>query len=148
MHEAVDGRQRHGLVGEDLAPFAERLVGRDQHRAAFVARGDQLEQHAGFRLVLADVSEVVEDEQMVLVEFGNGAFERQFLPRHLQSLNKIGRAHEQHAPAVFDERQTDGRRQMAFAATGRAEHQDVVVVPSRMITLILGARPFSWHVRF
>jgi len=29
MHEAVDGGERHGLVGEHLALFAERLVGRD-----------------------------------------------------------------------------------------------------------------------
>ncbi len=34
VDEAVDGRERHGLVGEDLAPFAERLIGRDQHGAA------------------------------------------------------------------------------------------------------------------
>jgi hypothetical protein len=26
MHEPVDGRQRHGLVGENLAPFAEGPV--------------------------------------------------------------------------------------------------------------------------
>jgi len=31
VDEAVDGRQRHGRIGEDLAPFAERLVGCDQH---------------------------------------------------------------------------------------------------------------------
>jgi len=30
VHEPIDGRQRHGLVGENLAPFAERLVGRDE----------------------------------------------------------------------------------------------------------------------
>ena len=57
VHEPVDGGERHGL-GEDLAPFAERLVGRDQQRAAFVARRDQLEQHAGFGLVLGDVGDV------------------------------------------------------------------------------------------
>jgi hypothetical protein len=26
VHEPVDGCQRHGLVGENLAPFAEGLV--------------------------------------------------------------------------------------------------------------------------
>ena len=43
MDEAIDGREGHGLVREDLAPFAERLVGRDQHGSAFVTGGDQLE---------------------------------------------------------------------------------------------------------
>ena len=30
MNEAVDGGERHGLIGEHLAPFAEGLVGGDQ----------------------------------------------------------------------------------------------------------------------
>ena len=29
VHEPIDGRQRHGLIGENLAPFAEGLVGRE-----------------------------------------------------------------------------------------------------------------------
>jgi hypothetical protein len=37
VHEPIDGRQRHGLVGENLAPFAERLVGRDEQGSAFIA---------------------------------------------------------------------------------------------------------------
>ena len=39
MDEAVDGGERHGLIGEDLAPFAERLVGGDQHGSSFVSGG-------------------------------------------------------------------------------------------------------------
>ena len=40
VHEAVDSRQRHRLIGEDLSPFTEGLVCGDQHRAAFVTGGD------------------------------------------------------------------------------------------------------------
>ena len=40
----IDGGKRHSLVGEDLAPFAKWLIGGDQHGAALVTRGDQLEQ--------------------------------------------------------------------------------------------------------
>src|SRR5208282_6877534 len=61
VHEAVDGGNRHGLVGEDLIPAAEWLIGRDEQAAALVACGDQLEQHAGLGLILADIREVVED---------------------------------------------------------------------------------------
>jgi hypothetical protein len=32
MHEPVVS-QRHGLVGKDLAPFTERLVGREERRS-------------------------------------------------------------------------------------------------------------------
>ena len=52
VHEPVDSRQRHGLVGENLAPFAERLVGRDEQGSAFIEGGDQLEQHTGLGLIL------------------------------------------------------------------------------------------------
>jgi hypothetical protein len=50
VHEPVDGRQRHGLVGENLAPFAEGLIGRDEQGPAFIAGGDQLEQYTGLSL--------------------------------------------------------------------------------------------------
>ena len=54
VHEPVDGRQRHGLVGENLAPFAEGLVGRDEQGSAFVAGSNQLEQNTGFGLILGE----------------------------------------------------------------------------------------------
>ena len=50
MNEAIDGREGHGLIREDFAPFAERLIGSDEHRSSFVAGADQLEQNAGLRL--------------------------------------------------------------------------------------------------
>ena len=64
MDEAVDGGERHSRVGEDLAPFAERLVGGDQQRSALVARADQFEQDARLRLALGEIGEVVEDQQV------------------------------------------------------------------------------------
>ena len=84
VHEAVDGRERHGLVWEDLAPFAEWLVGGNEHGAALVARADQLEQHTGLGLVLADIGDIIEDEQVIFVELGDGAFQRKLAARHLQ----------------------------------------------------------------
>ena len=64
MDETVDGGERHGLVGEDFAPFAEGLVGGDEQGPALVSGADQLEQDARLRLVLGDVGEIVEDQQM------------------------------------------------------------------------------------
>ena len=31
MNEAIDRGERHGGIGEDLSPLAERLVGGDEH---------------------------------------------------------------------------------------------------------------------
>ena len=48
---------------------------RDQQRSAFIASGDQLEQHTGLGRILSDVGDIVEDQQLVLVELGDGGFE-------------------------------------------------------------------------
>jgi hypothetical protein len=42
MDEAIDRGERHCGIGKDLAPFAERLVGGDEHGPALVA-GDKLD---------------------------------------------------------------------------------------------------------
>ena len=97
--------------GKIRAPFAERLIGRDEHGAPLVARGDQLEQHAGLGLILGDVGDVVEDEQIVAVELGDRGFERQFASRRLQALDEIGGTGEQDAPAVLDKGEPDRRTQ-------------------------------------
>lgn len=86
VDQAVDSRQRHSLIGEDRVPRTEGLVGGNQHGAAFISGADQLEQHAGLGLILGDVGDVVEDQQMELVELGNGAFEQEVATRLLRSL--------------------------------------------------------------
>src|SRR5215471_19021898 len=62
MNEAVDDSDRHCLVREDFAPFAEGLVGGDEERAPLIAGADELKEHAGFGLVFGDVGDVIEDQ--------------------------------------------------------------------------------------
>ena len=75
MNEPIDGGERHGGVREDPIPFAEGLIGGDQHRALFVACADELEQHAGLGLILGDVGEVIEDQQIEAIEAVDGGLE-------------------------------------------------------------------------
>src|SRR4051794_9722478 len=112
MNEAVDGGNRHGRIGKDVVPGAERLVGGDQQGAALVAGADQLEQHAGFGLALLDVGEVVEDQQVVLVELLDRDREPELLARRLQLLDEVGGAREQHAVAGVDQRVAESRGEM------------------------------------
>ena len=118
VDEAIDGGHGGGLVGEDLVPFAEGLVGGYEQRAPFVSRRDELEEHTGFGLILLHVGEVVEDQQMVAVEPGELAFESEFAPCHLQALHQIGCAGEEHAVAVLDEGEADDRGKMALPTPG------------------------------
>src|SRR3546814_8309113 len=125
MNETVDGRERHGGIREDPVPFAEGLVGRDEHGSALIACADQLEEHGGFSLILGDIGEVVRDEQVVFVELGDGGFERQFAARELKLLDQLGRAGEQHAPTLRDKLQADGCRQVALSSARRAEQDEL-----------------------
>jgi hypothetical protein len=105
MDEAVDDSHGHCLVGEDLAPFAEGLIG-----------GDQL---------FGDVSEVIEDQEVVFIKLGKGSFESKLAAGDLQTLDEIGSAGEQRAPAVFDEGEAESCCQMTLASTGRPEQQQI-----------------------
>lgn len=95
VDQANGGGQRHGLVGKDLVPFAEGLVGGDQQGSALVAGTDQFEQHAGLGPILGDIGEVVADHQMIFVEFGEGGFEVEAASGQLELLDEIGGAGRQ-----------------------------------------------------
>ena len=103
VDQAVDSRDGHRRILEDLVPFSEWLVCGDHQRTAFVSGGNQLEQYAGFGLILCNVCNVIENQQMKPIEFGDGRRQLQCLSLHLQALNEIGGAHEQHMVAVLDQ---------------------------------------------
>ena len=62
---------------------------------------------------------------MILIELGERTFEGELAARDLQALDEIAGAHEQHAPSVLDESESDGCRKMALASAGRAEQQEI-----------------------
>src|SRR5215469_7574771 len=123
MDEAVDDCDRHCLVWEDLAPFAERLVGSDKEGSPLVAGADEFKEHAGFGLVFGDVGEVIEDQQEEFVELGDGGFEREVATGNLQPLDQIDGAGEQYAPAVFDESEAERCGKVALAAAWGSKQQ-------------------------
>ena len=116
MDEPIDCGERHGLAGEDFAPFAEGLIGGDQDGSAFVAGGDELEEHAGFSLVLGNIGEVVEDQQVIFVELVDRGFEAEIASCELEPLNEIGGASKENTVAVLDQREAQGGREMGLAA--------------------------------
>ena len=83
MHEAIDGGESHGGIREDLPPCTERLIGGDGSRAALVAGADEFEQDGCFSLILADVGEIIEDQQVEAIEPIDGGLECQLASREL-----------------------------------------------------------------
>jgi hypothetical protein len=65
VDEAVDHGGGDGVVAEDLAPAAERLVGRDDEAGPLVAAGDELEEQVGGLGLERDVADLVDDQQRV-----------------------------------------------------------------------------------
>jgi hypothetical protein len=59
VSEAVDDGLREPGVGEHLRPFAERQVGRDDQRAAFVAFGEHLEDELGGAVGQREIAQFV-----------------------------------------------------------------------------------------
>jgi len=59
------------LIFEDFSPFSEGLIGCNQDGSAFVAGTDQFKENACFRLIFGDVGEVVENQKMIFVKFGD-----------------------------------------------------------------------------
>ena len=70
MDEAIDGRHRHGLIGEDGGPVSKGAVAGDDQAAMLVALGDEFEEDAGLGLVLPDIAEIIQDQAVDAVELG------------------------------------------------------------------------------
>ena len=62
---------------------------------------------------------------MILVELGERAFESEFAACDLQALDEIADSHEYHAPSILDECEPDGCCEMALAAAGWAEQEQI-----------------------
>jgi hypothetical protein len=107
MNEAVDGRDGHGLVREDLIPAAEGLIGSDGDTAVFVSPGDQFEEDARFGLILVGVGDVVENDQVELIEFGKRCFENEIASCSLKPLHQIAGPGVEDAMSGFDQGMTN-----------------------------------------
>src|SRR4051794_34855406 len=63
MYEAVDQRSRHDLVAEDLPPFFEAFVAREDRRGVFIAPGEQLEEEHRAGARDREIADLVDNHQ-------------------------------------------------------------------------------------
>src|SRR3546814_3754665 len=75
---------------------------------ALVAMGDELEQGAGLDLVLADVGQVVEDDEIELVELVEHRGQAEVASCGLELLDHVGCGAEQDTSPGVDEGMADG----------------------------------------
>ncbi len=63
VDEAIDQGDDAGGVGEDLVPFGERFVGRNDRGLLLVAARDDLEQQIGMAVGIGEVADLIDDKQ-------------------------------------------------------------------------------------
>jgi hypothetical protein len=132
MDQPVDGGHRHGPVGENLVPFAKRLVGRYAKGTALIPGAYELEQHRRLCLILADICEIVQDDQVEAIQSVDGGLQRKLATRDLQPLHEVGSASEEDLPALLQQAQSNGRRQVRLASPGRTSN----TLPMFMVTVM------------
>ena len=120
MDQPVDGGDGHGFVREDLIPAAEGLVGGDGDAAVFVAPGDQFEKDPSLGLVLVGIGDVVENDQVEPVQFGQGGLEDKIAAGDLKLLHQVAGSGVKDAVPSFDQSVTDGAQNMGLAGAGIA----------------------------
>ena len=93
---------------------------------------DQFEQDRGFRLILADVGDVIEDQEMVLVELVVAAASARSRRAICEFLDQIRGPGEQDAPAVLDKGKAQSRHQMTFSGARRCRGARMRRLPGRL----------------
>lgn len=90
---------------------------------------------------------LVEDQQIELVELGDGGFELELTTRDLKLLNEIGGSGEQNTPAVLDESKPDSCSEMRLFAAGRAKQQDIGTLCEPAVDASQRPRACGWKAR-
>src|SRR5665213_4175337 len=128
VNKSIDRRDRHGCVDEDVAPFRERRVCGDGDALALVAFSDEFEEDGGFSLVLADVANIVEDQEIEAIKACNFVRETKIPAGNLKALYEVATANKENAFACVDECVADSVKQMTLTAAWRAKRQYVRTV--------------------
>src|SRR5581483_7105451 len=125
VDKAVDRRGGRERILEDPLPLVEHGIARDQHRTPLVAFGEQGEED--FRLLgaLADVAEVIQDDQGEGVELVEEPGEHEIALGGEELLDELVRAGEAHGVARLNERVPEHRGGVTLARAGQPEHEDV-----------------------
>ena len=126
MNEAVDHRGGDDVVAEDLAPGAERLVGGDDQRGAFVAARDEHEHQVRGLGVERDVADLVDDQQRDPLQPVELVVEAALALGVGQQRDPFGGGAERDAVAGQAGADPERDRQVRLAGAGRAEQDDVL----------------------
>lgn len=117
VEEAVENGGSQHLVGEDVAPFAEGLIGSKNDAALLITTRDQLKEELGGHAVEGEVADFVQDEEFGFAQGVQTMTETVFLGITMQHLEQIDHGEEVDAVSLQDGGHAQGDGEVGFSAS-------------------------------
>ena len=121
VQEAIEERGSDDGIAEDLAPFGEAAVRREDHRAFLIAGIDQLEEQVGAAAGDGQVADLVDDQQRSAGVEADLVAEPTLALGLGQRLDQLGQARPVDRPPGLYRGDTEGGRDVGFAGAWRTE---------------------------
>jgi len=141
VREPVEKRRCHLCITEDLRPFTEAEVGRDDDACALIKLAQKVEQQCTAGRAERQVAEFIIDNQ---VNFGQDLGHLASLPKCFflfQCVDEFdGRVKAHFASLVLNGLDTDSCGDMAFASAGPTNQNDVFRILDELATIELADR--------
>ena len=138
--EPVDDGFGEAGVWEDLGPFAEGEVGRDDQAAAFVAFGEDLEDEFGGAVGQGEIAEFIKQDELGAGVASDDAGELAVALGFLEFVGEGGEGGEADAPSLLAGADRERGREVGLAGAARV---GVVL----LMLLIRCRRGFGWWRR-
>ena len=129
VNQPVDGGHGHHGIGEDVIPLTKGLIGGDEETVALVAMGNEFKEDRGFRLRLLDIAEIINNQQVKAVQFGEGDRQEQLGFSLLKLLHQGSGARESDPFALVNGRPPEGGGQMGFARPRGTKDEQIFSPP-------------------
>ena len=118
-------RRDHGVL-EDRFPLGERQIRGDQDAAAFVALGQEREEHVHLVPLLPDIADVIDDQGVVLREPLQHPWQLEVPLRHQELLDEETTGREVNLMALPYQRLPYRADEVRFPAPGVPKGQDIL----------------------
>src|SRR5947209_568034 len=125
MRQAIQQSCRHPLSLKNLRPVAERQITCDQKASPFVAIGKDLEEQLGTSPAERQITQLVADQQLELVQLSEEAVELVLFLCVFQALHQCRCREEADATSLPASRQAQGGGQMRLACARVADEAAV-----------------------
>jgi len=124
VEQAVEERGGDDGIAEDVAPFGEAAIGREDHGALFVTGVDELEEQVGAARGDGEVTDLVDDQQTAVVEVADFLGEASLAFGAAQHFDQLGEGAAVDPATGLDGGDAEGGGEMALSGPGRAKEVD------------------------